>query len=355
MRALSQEANMQFGLYAPVPHVTVGSSEMAASIAGAAMPLPLGVADPAWTLSRNILTEADKAGFDIILFAERHLGTDMEAWVLGSAISALTTRIRSMIAVHPGLWHPQIVAKMSSTLDRLCTGRMCLNLITGWNVEEHRMYGGETMLGNDDRYIRAEEFVEIIHGLWRETPFSYKGRFYEVDAAELLLKPATPTPPEIFTASRSPRGLDMIAKIGDWWFLDYDKDAPDTKTVMESLQRSIDDMRERMAKTGRTVRFAFNPYICFGSSREAAMERALKLVTPDGSDADMRKLLKRVGPATKAGCVGTPDQVRDQVEKFREMGIELLLFKFPPLIEELHAIRDEIIAPMRAARVPEPA
>ena len=85
------------------------------------------------------------------------------------------------------------------------------------------------------------------------------------------------------------------------------------------------------------------------------MERALKLVTPDGSDADMRKLLKRVGPATKAGCVGTPDQVRDQVEKFREMGIELLLFKFPPLIEELHAIRDEIIAPMRAARVPEPA
>lgn len=347
---------MQFGIYAPVPHVTVGSPQMAASVAGAASPLPPGVADPAWTLSRTILVEADKAGFDIILFAERHLGTDMEAWVLGSAISALTTRIRSMIAVHPGLWHPQVVAKMASTLDRLCTGRMCLNLITGWNVEEHRMYGGETMLGNDDRYIRAEEFVEVIQGMWRQTPFSYKGQFYNVDAAELLLKPATPTPPEIFTASRSPRGLEMISKIGDWWFVDYDKDAQDTKDVMDSLQRAIDDMRERMAKTGRTVRFAFNPYVCFGPTREAAMERALRAVTPDGNETDMRKILKRVGPATKAGCVGTPEQVRAQVDAFREMGIELLLFKFPPIVEELHAIRDEIIAPMRSrARMPENA
>lgn len=338
---------MQFGLYAPVPHVTVGSPEIEASVAGAQKPLPAGVTDPAWRLSHDLLIEADRSGFDIILFAERHLGTDMEAWILGSAISSLTTRIRSMIAVHPGLWHPQLVAKMSATLDRLTPGRMCLNLITGWNVEEHRMYGGETMLGNDDRYIRAEEFVHVLQGMWRETPFSYKGQFYHVDAAQLLLKPATPQPPEIFTASRSPRGLDMIAKVGDWWFLDYDKNAPDTKAVMDSLRASMDAMRERCAKMGRKVRFAFNPFICFGPTRDAAMDHALKLITPTSAETDMRKIMNRIGPAVKAGCVGTPDQVRDQIEAFREMGIELLLFKFPPLIDELHKIRDEIIVPSR--------
>ena len=338
---------MQFGLYAPVPHVTVGSPEIEASVAGAQKPLPSGVTDPAWNLSRDLLVEADKSGFDIILFAERHLGADMEAWILGSAISSLTSHIRSMIAVHPGLWHPQLVAKMAATLDRLSPGRMCLNLITGWNIEEHRMYGGETMLGDDDRYIRAEEFMHVVQGMWRETPFSYKGQFYHVEGAQLLLKPATPQPPEIFTASRSPRGLDMIAKVGDWWFLDYDKNAPDTKAVMESLRVSMDAMRERTAKTGRKVRFAFNPFICFGNTREAAMDHALKLITPTSAETDMRKIMKRVGPAVKAGCVGTPDQVRDQIEAFREMGIELLLFKFPPLISELHQIRDEIIRPLR--------
>ena len=338
---------MQFGLYAPVPHVTVGSPEIEASVAGAQKPLPSGVTDPAWNLSRDLLVEADKSGFDIILFAERHLGSDMEAWILGSAISSLTSHIRSMIAVHPGLWHPQLVAKMAATLDRLSPGRMCLNLITGWNIEEHRMYGGETMLGDDDRYIRAEEFMHVVQGMWRETPFSYKGQFYHVEGAQLLLKPATPQPPEIFTASRSPRGLDMIAKVGDWWFLDYDKNAPDTKAVMESLRVSMDAMRERTAKTGRKVRFAFNPFICFGNTREAAMDHALKLITPTNAETDMRKIMSRVGPAVKAGCVGTPDQVRDQIEAFREMGIELLLFKFPPLISELHQIRDEIIRPLR--------
>lgn len=341
---------MQFGLYAPVPHVTVGSTEIAASVAGALETLPLGVADPAFTLSRDVLVEADRCGFDIILFAERHLGADMEAWVLGSAISALTTRIRSMIAVHPGLWHPQIIAKMASTLDRMCTGRMALNLITGWNVEEHTMFGGETMIGNDDRYVRAEEFIRIVQGMWREAPFSFEGEFYKVKDAQLLLRPATAAPPEIFTASRSPRGLDMIARVGDWWFVDYDKDAETTDDVMESLQRAIDDMRARMTREGRTVRFAFNPYVCFGASREEAMERALRMVTPDGSDADMRKLLRRVGPATRAGCVGTPEQVRAQVNAFREMGIELLLFKFPPLVEEVRAISREVIAPMRGSK-----
>jgi FMNH2-dependent dimethyl sulfone monooxygenase len=338
---------MQFGLYAPVPHVTVGSPEIEASVAGAQKPLPSGVTDPAWNLSRDLLVEADKSGFDIILFAERHLGADMEAWILGSAISSLTSHIRSMIAVHPGLWHPQLVAKMAATLDRLSPGRMCLNLITGWNIEEHRMYGGETMLGDNDRYIRAEEFMHVVQGMWRETPFSYKGQFYHVEGAQLLLKPATPQPPEIFTASRSPRGLDMIAKVGDWWFLDYDKNAPDTKAVMESLRVSMDSMRERTAKTGRKVRFAFNPFICFGNTREAAMDHAMKLITPTNAETDMRKIMSRVRPAVKAGCVGTPNQVRDQIEAFREMGIELLLFKFPPLISELHQIRDKIIQPLR--------
>ena len=77
------------------------------------------------------------------------------------------------------------------------------------------------------------------------------------------------------------------------------------------------------------------------------MDHALKLITPTSAETDMRKIMKRVGPAVKAGCVGTPDQVRDQIETFREMGIELLLFKFPPLVSELHKIRDEIIRPMR--------
>lgn len=337
---------MQFGLYAPVPHVSVGSPEILQSVAGGQSPLPDGMLDPAWELAKDVLLAADDSGYDIILFAERHLGADMEAWVLGSAISSLTKRIRSMIAVHPGLWHPQLIAKMFASLDRLTKGRVAMNLITGWNVEEFTMYGGDTMLYNDDRYVRAEEFMEILQGMWRQSPYSFKGQFYNVENAQLLLRPAKPI--EIFAASRSPRGLDMIAKVSDWWFVDYDKDAETTEDVMRSLEQSMENVRQRAEKLGRKVHFAYNPFVCFGDNDEDARKRAENLVRVDGEDADHRKMLNRIGPAMKSGCVGHPDKVRAQVDRFRDMGIELLLFKFVPNVAETLAIAAEIIAPYRA-------
>lgn len=339
---------MQFGLYAPVPHVTVGAPAIDASVAGAFEPLAKGRTDPAFDLAHEVLLAADRAGFDIALFAERHLGADMEAWLLASAIAAQTTQMKAMVAVHPGLWHPVMVAKMAATLDRLARGRMCINLVTGWNVEEHRMFGGDILLGSEDRYARAEEFIHVLRGVWTQTPFTYKGRIFDIEAAELRLKPATRACPEIFTASRSARGLDMVAQVGDWWFLDYDKEAATTQEVMESLRRSIRIMDEKAARLGRKrLRYALNPFVAFGASREEAIDRARRLLVPAGPNVDMRKLESRIGPAMKAGCVGTPDQVRAQLRTMREMGIEFFLLKFAPSLEAVEEIRRELIAPLR--------
>lgn len=343
---------MKFGLYAPVPHVTVGSPEIARSVREAGGPLPDGVLDQQYALSRDVLLAADRAGFDIILFAERHLGTDFEAWMLASAIAPMTKQIRAMVAVHPGLWSPQLIAKMATSLDRMTPGRMAINLVTGWNVEEHRMFGGDTLPDSDDRYVRAEEFIEVVRGMWRETPFTFKGRFFDVDAAQLLLKPATATPPDIFTASRSPRGLDMVARAADWWFLDFDKAARSTAEVEDSLKRSIDGMRERMTKLGRTVRFAFNPFVAFGPSRESAEANARRLLTPAEPDADIRKLENRIAPAMMAGCVGPPEDVCAQIAKYHAMGIELFLLKFPPTVGHVEEIAREVIGPMRERSAP---
>jgi dimethylsulfone monooxygenase len=335
---------MLFGLYAPVPHVTVGSKEIARSVKGALGPLPAGEIDPAFTLARDVLCAADESGFDLCLYAERHLGADFEAWILAAAISSWTRNIRAMPAVHPGLWHPTLIAKMAACLDRLTTGRSAINLVTGWNEVEARMYGGDILLHENDRYIRAEEFVTVLRGMWSETPFSFDGRFYQVKESQLLLKPATV--PEIFTASRSERGLEMVAKYADWWFLDYDKSASDLAGVEESLHRAMDGMNRRAAKYGRKVRFAFNPFVAFGKTDEAALEHAKKLLTPDEPDADVRKMMQRVGPAMKSGCIGRPQKVRDQLMKYTDMGVELFLLKFVPTVDAVHEIRDEIIAPL---------
>jgi alkanesulfonate monooxygenase SsuD/methylene tetrahydromethanopterin reductase-like flavin-dependent oxidoreductase (luciferase family) len=115
-----------------------------------------------------VLCAADAAGFDLCLYAERHLGADFEAWMLAAAISSWTRNIRAMPAVHPGLWHPTLIAKMASCLDRLTTGRMAINVVTGWNEVEARMFGGDILLHEDDRYIRAEEFIRVLRHVERD-------------------------------------------------------------------------------------------------------------------------------------------------------------------------------------------
>jgi alkanesulfonate monooxygenase SsuD/methylene tetrahydromethanopterin reductase-like flavin-dependent oxidoreductase (luciferase family) len=143
----------------------------------------------------------------------------------------------------------------------------------------------------------------------------------------------------------------MVARVADWWFLDFDKTARTTADVEDSLRRSIDGMRERMAKLGRRVRFAFNPFVAFGPSREQAEADARRLLMPDEPDGDFRKIENRIAPAMMAGCVGHPDQVREQVMKYAEMGIELLLLKFPPTVVRVEEIRREIVVPLQASSV----
>src|SRR5687768_3115405 len=115
---------MQFGLYAPIPMVAVGSAEIAQAAAEALQPLPSGRRDAQFEHGLDLLLEADRLGFSLTLFAERHLGHDLSAWVLASAIASRFNHIRALVAVHPGLWDPVMTAKLAVSLDRVCKGRM---------------------------------------------------------------------------------------------------------------------------------------------------------------------------------------------------------------------------------------
>ena len=111
---------MLFGLYAPIPMATVGSAEVAKAHAEALNPLPPGTRDLQLDHSTDLVVAADRAGFDICLFAERHLGSDLSAWLLAGAVGARLEQMRALVAIHPGLLDPVLAAKMAVSLDRMC-------------------------------------------------------------------------------------------------------------------------------------------------------------------------------------------------------------------------------------------
>src|SRR5437588_5099522 len=339
---------MQFGLYAPIPMATVGSPQVAKAAAQALAPLPDGRLDAQFDLGVELLVAADGVGFDLVLFAERHLGNDLAAWVLASAIAPRLNHIRALVAVHPGLWDPVMVGKLAVSLDRISPGRMAINIVNGWFDEEFRMFGG-TVLQGEERYRRTIEFIDILRGLWANETFSYAGHYYKLDQAQLLLKPASPTLPEIYSVSRSDRGRDFIAEHCDWWFVDYPKTAGTTEEVLRGIEESIADMNRRTTRIGRKVRYALNPFLALGRNAEDAFKAAIERIFAFDPDPDTRKIESRMLPATKIGCIGAPDDVRRQSKRFENIGVELLLCKIIPSIENVQRIGDEIIAPLRGA------
>jgi dimethylsulfone monooxygenase len=337
---------MQFGLYAPIPMATVGSAPVAQAAAEALSPLPAGRIDAQFELGVELLAAADEVGFQLVLFAERHLGNDIAAWVLASAIGSRLNRIRALVAVHPGLWDPVMVGKLAASLDRICRGRMALNIVNGWFDEEFRMFGG-TVLQGEERYRRTVEFIEILRGLWANETFSYDGQFYKLEKGQLLLKPASPTLPEIYSVSRSDRGRDFIAEHCDWWFVDYPKTAKTTEEVLRGIEDSVADMNRRTSGLGRKVRYALNPFVALGRDQEDAFKATIERIFAYDPDPDTRKIESRMLPATKIGCIGSAEDVRRQLERFEDLGIELVLCKLIPTVENVQRIGEEIIAPLR--------
>jgi FMNH2-dependent dimethyl sulfone monooxygenase len=338
---------LQFGLYAPIPMAAVGSPEIAQSVAESRLPLPEGRREAQFDLGLALLLAADRVGFDLTLFAERHLGHDMSGWVNASALASRFERMRALVAVHPGLWDPVMIAKMAASLDRICKGGMAINIVNGWFDEEFVMFGG-TVLQGEERYQRTIEFIDIMRGLWANDTFTKHGKHYNVENGQLLLKPRSTSGPEIYSVSTSDRGRDFIAEQCDWWFVEFPKAAENTDELMRDLAASIADMEKRTARSGRKVRYGLNPFLALGESAEKAFDSTIAEIFKYESDPDTRKLERRMMPATRAGCIGRPEDVRKQCRRFEDMGIELLLLKLLPNVENIERIGAEVIQPLRA-------
>lgn len=340
---------MQFGIYAPIPMVTVGSPEVAQAVTEALQPLPDGRRDAQYDHGEEMILAAEKAGFELCLYAERHLGHDLSAWVMASAIAAQCTTMRALVAVHPGLWDPALIARMTVSMDRISRGRVALNIVNGSHDDEFRMFGG-TVLEGEARYRRAEEFITVLRGLWSEENFSFAGDHYKIDGGKLLLKAATPTPPEIYSVSKGDRGRDFIAQYCDWWFVDQPKDVASIDEFIRGSEASIQDMERRVKTYGRKMRYGLTPFLAIGGTKEEALEEAISSIFKYDPGADRRMVEKRMVPATRAGCVGTPKEVMATLRRFEDIGAELVLCRLVSSTENMIRIGEEVIGPLKQSQ-----
>ena len=108
----------------------------------------------------QIARAADELGYYGVLLPTGRSCED--SWVIASAMTPITKRLRFLVAVRPGLTEPAFAARMAATLDRLSDGRLLVNVVTGGDPVE--LKGDGVFLDHTERYALTDEFLSI----WRK-------------------------------------------------------------------------------------------------------------------------------------------------------------------------------------------
>jgi alkanesulfonate monooxygenase len=132
---------------------------------------------------RDLAQAHEHAGFDRVLIANG--GGD--PMFLAAYAAAHTEKLGFMLAHRPGLVAPTLAARSYATLDQTTGGRIRLHAVTGHAAEpEH----GETVNDKNERYARADEYLEIVKRTWTANePFDFEGKYFNIKGGFSPIKP----------------------------------------------------------------------------------------------------------------------------------------------------------------------
>ncbi len=144
-------------------------------------------------LVAEVAHEAEEAGWDGLFVWDR-IGDNWgeqelsDPWVLLTAIALRTERIKFGPLVTPlPRRRPWKLAREVATLDQLSRRRLILGVGIGYGQTEYTAYHEPE--GDRLHAEMLDEGLEVLLGLWSGVPFSYHGKYYQLDNVLHLPRP----------------------------------------------------------------------------------------------------------------------------------------------------------------------
>jgi len=184
--------------------------------------------------------------------------------LLISAMAAVTQNLGFGVTVNLTYEQPYLLARRFSTLDHLTQGRIGWNIVTGYLDSAARAMGLDGQLPHDERYDRADEYLDVLYKLWEGSweagavrrdkagriyadpakvhKILHTGRYYHVDGYHLA-EPSPQRTPVLFQAGSSGRGQRFAARHAECVFI-----SPPSRAV---ARETVKTLREQLVEAGR--------------------------------------------------------------------------------------------------------
>jgi alkanesulfonate monooxygenase SsuD/methylene tetrahydromethanopterin reductase-like flavin-dependent oxidoreductase (luciferase family) len=140
----------------------------------------------------DMARDAEQTGWDGFFIWDQitGFGADnvVDTEVALTAIAMSTTKMRLGVLITPlARRRPAKYAREMLSIDHISNGRLICGVGVGNSKEEFADLGD-----GEDAKTRAEmveEALQVITGLWTQTPFNFEGKYYHVEDAKFLPKP----------------------------------------------------------------------------------------------------------------------------------------------------------------------
>lgn len=184
--------------------------------------------------------------------------------LLVSAMGHVTEHLGFGVTVNLTYEAPFLFARRMSTLDHLTKGRIGWNIVTGYLDSAARAMGLSEQIAHDERYDRADEFLEVVYKLWEGSweeqavlrdrarriyaqpdkvhAISHHGQYYDVDGIHLS-EPSRQRTPVLYQAGSSDRGQQFAARHAECIFI--------SGQTREAVRKLVSGVREGVVCEGR--------------------------------------------------------------------------------------------------------
>jgi len=298
----------------------------------------------AWTRA------ADGAGFKYSWATEHHFLEEYSHLSANESFIAYLAGVTSRIHVGSGIINitppvnpPARVAERVAMIDHLSGGRFEFGVGRGSSTTEQKGFG------IDDPELTKEMVDEVLpqfKRMWRETDYSFEGKFFSMPKRNVLPKPFTDPHPPMWIAAGNPSTFQKAARMG-LGVLCFTMGSPESlKPLIETYKNEIEHAEPVGEYVNNNI-MVTSQMLCLEDGQRAR-DIACNMTSgyqnslvfryldtfpkppgiPTWPDLIPEPTPEGLNASIDAGlvCVGTPDEVNRSVQGYVDAGADQLVF-----------------------------